>query len=351
MFKPNISPILLDQMPLSVPVTKTLNTGEKVIVDPDATIERVVLWFYWLINVGGFMNVPTTILEKYKGWWLAFFLPLLLYLPLPFLLMWLKDKLILYPPNGSELGKVVRIVAFCFRHSGPYKLIRGDFFSAAKPSVIAASGQAVHVDWDDDFVEDVRRLFQACSIFAFFPIQYINDNGLGSAANISTTMFTTDGVPNDVISNFNSLVIILADPVLNYGLYPFLRRMRIEYGPVARMTTGLAISTIGGVAYAVVNHYGYKTSPCGDTGTSATCVDSENHALVSTLSVWWWAIPYSLGGLSELFLNVPAYGLAYSRAPKNMRGLVSGINLLSTAVAYAIGLILAPIVRDPLLTW
>jgi hypothetical protein len=44
-----------------------------------------------------------------------------------------------------------------------------------------------------------------CSIFAFFPIQYVNDNGLGSAANISTTMFTTDGVPNDVISNLGHI--------------------------------------------------------------------------------------------------------------------------------------------------
>lgn len=63
------------------------------------------------------------------------------------------------------------------------------------------------------------------------------------------------------------------------------------------------------------------------------------------------AIPYALGGISELFVNVPAYGIAYSRAPQNMRGLVSALNLFNTAVAYAIGLACSSVIRDPFLTW
>lgn len=63
------------------------------------------------------------------------------------------------------------------------------------------------------------------------------------------------------------------------------------------------------------------------------------------------AIPYALGGFSELFVNVPAYGLAYSRAPKNMRGLVTALNLFSTGIAYAIGLAFSGLIKDPYLTW
>jgi hypothetical protein len=40
-------------------------------------------------------------------------------------------------------------------------------------------------------------------------------NSLGNAANYLGTMLTGNGVPNDVIGNFNSLVIILMGPVLN----------------------------------------------------------------------------------------------------------------------------------------
>jgi dipeptide/tripeptide permease len=63
------------------------------------------------------------------------------------------------------------------------------------------------------------------------------------------------------------------------------------------------------------------------------------------------ALPYALGGLSEIFVNVPAYGIAYARAPPNMRGLVSAINLFSSAISYAIGLMFTSLIRDPYLTW
>jgi dipeptide/tripeptide permease len=87
MFKPNVSPLLLDQMPNTKAKTKVLKSGEKVIVDPEASAERTMLWFYLLINIGGFMQVATSYAEKYVGWWLAFILPLFLYLPLPALLV------------------------------------------------------------------------------------------------------------------------------------------------------------------------------------------------------------------------------------------------------------------------
>ncbi|KAF2430342.1 MFS general substrate transporter [Tothia fuscella] len=351
MFKPNISPILLDQMPLTVPVVKTLNTGEKVIIDPEATVERMMLWFYELINIGAFTGVATAYTERYVGWWLSFLIPLVLYLPLPPLLWYLRKRLVLHPPGGSDLSNVMRILGICFKRGGWKSIFKGKFFEPAKPSVIAQSGSHLEVPWNDVFVDDVRRAFQATGIFCFFPIQYINDNGLGEAANAMSTMLSTNGVPNDVIGNFNPLVIILCMPLLNYGLYPFLRKRKIHFGPVARITTGLCLSTLGGLAYTILNYYVYKQGPCGSYGSSPTCVDAKGNAKISDISVWWMAIPYALGGVSELFVNVPAYGIAYSRSPKNMRGLVSAINLFSTAVAYALGLAFAGIVRDPFLTW
>lgn len=200
-------------------------------------------------------------------------------------------------------------------------------------------------------IEDVKRTFQAAGIFCFFPIQNINDNGLGQSASALSTMLQTKGVPNDVISNFNSLSIIVMAPILNYGLYPLLRNMKIHYGPVARMTTGFLMAASAGAGYTLLNYYAYKKGPCGDHGTSLTCVDADGNALTAPISIWLMAVPYALGGTSELFVNVPAYGIAYSRAPHNMRGLVSALNLFTQAIAYAIGLATAALIRDPLLTW
>lgn len=347
MFKPNVSPLLLDQMTTTVPKVITLGSGERVIQDPESTTERVMLWFYLLINLGGFMGVATSYSEKYVGWWLAFLIPLLLYLPLPLLLWFLYKRLILHPPGGSDLGNVFRVLGICLRRGGVAKFGRHGFWDLAKPSHIAAAGLNIKTHWNDEFVDDVRRTFQATGIFCFFPIQYINDNGLGAAANFLSTMLTTNGVPNDVINNFNSLSIIAMAPVLNYGLYPLLRRFNIHYGPVARITTGLAMSSLGGAGYAILNYYAYQQSPCGEYGSS----DCQIGTGVAPISIWWMAIPFAVGGISELFVNVPAYGIAYSRAPINMRGLVSALNLFNTAIAYAIGLACSSVITDPYLTW
>ncbi|KAJ8123187.1 hypothetical protein ONZ43_g803 [Nemania bipapillata] len=347
MFKPNVSPLLLDQVTNTVPTVITLASGERVIQDPESTTERVMLWFYLLINVGGFFGVATAYAEKYVGWWLAFLLPLLLYIPLPFLLWFLYKRLILHPPGGSDLVNVFRVLGVVIRRGGLKRIGRKGFWDLALPSEIEKAGLDIKTHWNDAFVDDVRRTFQATGIFSFFPIQFLNDNGIGSAASFLSTALKTDGVPNDVISNFNSLSIIAFAPILNYLFYPALRRLNIHYGPVARITTGLAMSTVGGVGYTIIQYYAYKLSPCGYKATSECDIGDG----VAPITIWWMAIPYAIGGISELFINVPAYGIAYSRAPVNMRGLVSAINLFTTAIAYAIGLAASSVITDPHLTW
>jgi len=164
-------------------------------------------------------------------------------------------------------------------------------------------------------------------------------------------MLTTNGVPNDVINNFNPLVIILGVPIFNYGIYPTLRKFKIKFGPISRMFTGMLVCSIGSIGWAIITHYAYTTGPCGDHASSLTCVDAEGVSLVSPISIWWTAIPLSITALCEILVNVTAYGIAYSRAPKNMRGLVSAINCFMSAIQYAINLATAPAISDPHIVW
>lgn len=349
MFKPNVTPLLLDQMKSHVPKVITLKSGERVIEDPEHSTERVMLWFYLLINIGGFMSTATSYSAHNVGWWLAFLLPLLLYIPLPFMLIWLKPRLILHKPGGSDFPNTFRVIGHCLAGGGVFRIGRRGWWENGKPSVIAAKGLKPETHYGDEFVEDVKRTMQATGMFCFFPVQFWNDNGIGSSANFLTTMLTGNGVPNDVIGNFNSLSIIVLGPILNYGLYPALRKAKIHYGPVARITTGFFISTLAGIGYCILCYKAYQTNPCGWYGsTDPVCVDE---GLVSPISLWWAALPFALGGFSELFINVPAYGIAYSRAPVNMRGLVSAINLLNTGFAYIINLALSSVITDPHLVW
>ena len=75
LFKPNVAPTVLDQYSHQKPYVKTLKSGERVVVDPETTIQRVMLIFYGFVNVGAFYAIATTFVEKYNGYWLAFLLP------------------------------------------------------------------------------------------------------------------------------------------------------------------------------------------------------------------------------------------------------------------------------------
>lgn len=177
MFKPNVTPLLLDQLRTHVPKVITLKSGERVIQDPEHSAERVMLWFYLLINIGAFISLGTSYSARYVGWWLAFLIPLILYLPLPFLLIWLKPRLVLHPPGGSDLPNLFRVIGHCMRGGGLLQIGKKGWWENGKPSVIAAKGLPAETRYNDAFVEDVKRTLQATGMFMFFPVQFWNDNG------------------------------------------------------------------------------------------------------------------------------------------------------------------------------
>jgi proton-dependent oligopeptide transporter, POT family len=75
-FKPNISPLIVEQLDLDHMKVRTLKTGERVIVDPAITINRIYNWFYLFINIGALVGqIAMVYAEKYVGFWLSFLLP------------------------------------------------------------------------------------------------------------------------------------------------------------------------------------------------------------------------------------------------------------------------------------
>lgn len=169
-----------------------------------------MLWFYLLINLGACFGIPTTYLAKIVGYWAAYLIPTILYLMLPPLLWYLNPRLVKQPPGGSDLGNVFKVLGASIKHGGLRKIGRSGFWEAAKPSVRAAAGSTSVYPYDDQFVDDVRRTFQACGIFLFTPIFNINDGGLGAAANALTVGMKTNGLPNDLLDNLNSVSIVVS---------------------------------------------------------------------------------------------------------------------------------------------
>lgn len=68
----NISPLIAEQYQLEAHV-RTLSSGERVLVDPNATIARSYLYFYLMINVGSLIgSISMVYAERYVGFLAGF---------------------------------------------------------------------------------------------------------------------------------------------------------------------------------------------------------------------------------------------------------------------------------------
>jgi dipeptide/tripeptide permease len=156
-FKPNLLPILFDQDRHQEEYVKTLKTGEKVIVDPEVTINRLSLIFYGFVNLGAFLKTATTYSEKLVGFWLAFLISGVIYLLLPLLLLLSYKKTYCAKPQGSEMTNVLRLIAYAMRHNKA-KVWNRNFWDVAKPSEIARRRETRSlrgaIPWSDALVED-----------------------------------------------------------------------------------------------------------------------------------------------------------------------------------------------------
>ncbi|KAJ5670934.1 hypothetical protein N7507_000061 [Penicillium longicatenatum] len=340
-FKPNIAPTILDQNRHKTAYVKTLKSGERVIVDPEATATRTMLLFYGFINVGAFYMLATTYAEKYVGYWLAFLLSGIIYFLLPILLFAVYKKTHKEPPNGGkEITQAFKIMMSALKHN-KFQVWRKNFWNEVKPTTLQAKG--ITVEWTDRAVDKVAKTMAACDIFCFMPIWILNDGGIGSVSTNQGASMVTNGAPNDLLSNFNAITIIVFIPILTYGIYPALDRRNIRIGPITRITFGFILAMISGLAGTLVQWKVYSLSPCGSY--ASTCSE------VANISIWWQIPNLSLGALSECFCNVTAYELAYARSPKSMKGLVMAIFLFTNALSSAIGEILVPVTKDPYLIW
>jgi dipeptide/tripeptide permease len=194
-FKPNILPTVIDQYRHQHQYVKTLKSGERVIVDPEMTINRISLTFYAFVNIGAFFPVATVYAEKRIGFWLAFLLPGIIYFLLPLGLLITYKKTYRVKPDSGALDDFFKIVRVALaRNKG--QLWKKNFLDAAKPSVLAAagvtswSGKPIH--WTDSLVGDVKRTLSACVMFLYFPVWYLNNV---SSSNLYLTSHIQTNIP------------------------------------------------------------------------------------------------------------------------------------------------------------
>jgi POT family proton-dependent oligopeptide transporter len=158
-----------------------------------------------------------------------------------------------------------------------------------------------------------------------------------------------NGVPNDIVSNLNPLFIVILIPIMDLLIYPSLRKMKIRFTPLKRITCGFFLASCAMISATVTQSYIYKMNPCGDHANS--CEDGDGNPLVAPISVWVQIMPYALIGFSEIMASITSLEYAFTKAPKNMRSTVQAVALFMNAVSSALSQALVGLAEDPLLVW
>ncbi|TFK50393.1 proton-dependent oligopeptide transport family protein [Heliocybe sulcata] len=358
-FKANISPLVAEQYKRTKLFVRTTKSGERVIVDPVLTTSRIYMYFYLFTNIGALIGqISMAYSEKYVGFWLAYLLPTIVFSLCPIVLALGARRYNTSPPTGSVFAQALRAWRYCLhgRWSWNYmqmckNMTAADFWETAKPSnVIAKTGSKPGwMTFDDQWVDELRRGFKACGVFVFFPIYWLTYNQLNNNLTSQAATMSTHGVPNDVLSNLDPFALIIFIPIFDQFIYPGMRRIGINPTPLKKITAGFFTGAAGMIWAAVVQHYIYKTSPCGYE--AATCADADGNALVSPLNVWIQTGSYVLIAFSEILASITGLEYAFTKAPKNMRSLVMSMFLFMSAIASALGEAFVTLAADPLLVW
>jgi len=196
--------------------------------------------------------------------------------------------------------------------------------------------------FDDLWVDEVSRGIKACLVFAFYPLfckcpspgspippraaarlEAADRTSLGLAYNqidnnlvSQAATMQLNGVPNDLLNNLNPLGIIIMIPILDYIVYPAMRKLKIRFTPLKRMCAGFFVACAAMIWATVIQYYIYTKGECGYEMNKC-----DNPA---PINVWAQAGSYVLIGLAEIFASITGLEYAYTKSPANMKSLVFG---------------------------
>lgn len=336
--KSNIAPLIADQYQRRVMAVKTEKSGERVVIDPAITYQRIYMVFYWCINVGALSLMATPFMERYKGFWTAYLMCFCMFNIGIAILVSRRKSYVHRPPQGS-------VVTDSFKALG--MMIAARNTDAAKPSWRAANGKTKPVPWNDHFVEELKRALRACKVFVFYPIFWVCYGQFSTNFVTQADQMQGHGMPNDFMQNFDPLSILVFTPILESLVYPLLRRMGIELRPIARITIGFWFAALCLAYAAIVQHLIYSAGPCYEfPGKCAEDAPKFNnvHIAVQTPA-------YIFIGIAEIFISVTGLEYAYTKAPPSMKSFVQSLYLFTNAFGSAISEALVPVAKNPKYLW
>lgn len=356
-FKSNCSVLIADQIRFKQQTVVTLPTGEKVIIDPALTLQRLYLWFYLVINIGSCAGeLGMVYAEKWVGFWLAYLLPTLVFtIPIP--VLWFgRNFYDVAPPNGSVLSQALKACGLVIRKNWSWNPVRllfnaqsNTYWDCVKPSLLPESERKPWMGYEDVWIDELRRGVKACAVFLLFPLYWLCYNQIVNNLIVQAGQMDIGSTPSEIVSVLDPIFVIIFVFVFNTGVYPLMTKMKLPFTPIKRITTGFFFASAGMIWAAVLQHNVYTSNSCGNrVGDDITINGVDCSKAYSSISVWAQAGSYALVAVSEILASVTSLEIAVLMAPNNMRSIIMGVSLFTTAFASAIGEAFTPLSINPM---
>ncbi|KAF2027273.1 DNA repair helicase [Setomelanomma holmii] len=343
--KSNVSPLIAEQVQSNKPYIKMLSSGRRVIIDPEVTVQRIYMIFYLCINLGSISAIATTMLELHVGFWCAYLLPLLMFGIGFTVLVKGKKSYFIKPPQGGVIGN-------CFR--ALYIASRSGFdLDKAKPSFLRLGVRKYQADWDDKFVDELKTALVACKVFLFFPIYWVAFSQMMNNFVSQAGQMRLHGLPNDMLPNIDPITIIILIPLMDRVVYPFIRtKLHFAFTPITRITLGFLIAALAMLYAGILQTFIYTAPPCYSSPSKCAAADIGNGTIrPNDVHVAFQAPAYILVAMSEILASITGLELAYAKAPEKMKSFIMSLFLLTSAGGSMLGILIAPLARDPYLQW
>ncbi|KAJ4366558.1 hypothetical protein N0V95_000225 [Ascochyta clinopodiicola] len=161
------------------------------------------------------------------------------------------------------------------------------------------------------------------------------------------------GLPNDILPNIDPITIILLVPVIDRLIYPFIRtKLHFALSPMTRITLGFFFAAAAMLYAGGLQSFIYAAPPCFSHPSKCEAGSiGEGNFKPNEIHVAWQIPAYILIALSEILASITGLELAYAKAPENMKSFIMSLFLLTSAGGSALGILIAPLARDPYLQW
>ncbi|KAM0513126.1 hypothetical protein ACHAPE_008164 [Trichoderma viride] len=340
--KSNIAPLIADQYTRRTMAIRTEKDGERIIIDPAITYQRIYMIFYWCINLGSLSLIATPFMEKYCGFWTAFLMCFIMFNFSIAILVLRRKSYIIHPPQGSIITDALKAIGL---------MIMARNMDAAKPSWRAANGKTKPVNWNDHFVDELKRAVRACKVFVFYPVFWVGYGQFSTNFVTQAGQMSGHGMPNDFMQNFDPISILIFTPILDLFVYPNLRKAGINIRPIARITLGFIFTSLCLGYAAIVQHLIYSSGPCYKDPLNCPAGTVDGQAVPNNIHIAVQAPAYVFVGLAEIFISVTGLEYAYTKAPPTMKSFVQSLYLFTNAFGSAISEALVSVSKDPDFVW